>query len=103
MTFGTSLVIGCDPVSCESITGGQYVELETVRIFWGIFETYGADISQVGYTSLFIIVIHNSMEKSLSWRSTGSSASQEIPRILWDPNVHYVFATFRHLSQFWAR
>ena len=29
------------------------------------------------------------MEHSPSWEANMSSASQEIPRILWNPNVHY--------------
>ena len=29
------------------------------------------------------------MEQSLSWEANRSSASQEIPRILWKPKVHY--------------
>jgi hypothetical protein len=29
------------------------------------------------------------MEQSPSWEAIRSSASQEIPRILWNPNVHY--------------
>ena len=30
-----------------------------------------------------------SMEQIPSWESNTSSVSQEIPRILWNPNVHY--------------
>ena len=29
------------------------------------------------------------MEQSHSWEANGSSASQEIIRILWGPKVHY--------------
>jgi hypothetical protein len=29
------------------------------------------------------------MEQRPSWEATGSSATQEIPRILWNPKIHY--------------
>jgi hypothetical protein len=29
------------------------------------------------------------MEQSPSWEASRSSASQEIPRVLWNPKVHY--------------
>ena len=38
------------------------------------------------------------MEQSPSWEANQFSASQEIPRILWNPNVHYLTQKFRHLS-----
>ena len=31
----------------------------------------------------------NSMEQNLSWEANRSSATEEILRILWNPNVHY--------------
>ena len=39
-------------------------------------------------TSLLTYLL-NSMEHSLSWEANRFSASQEIPRILWNPKVHY--------------
>jgi hypothetical protein len=36
-----------------------------------------------------IIYFHNSMEQSPSWEANRSSASQEIPCILWNPQVYY--------------
>ena len=33
--------------------------------------------------------ITNSMEQSPSWEANRSSATHEIPRILWNPKFHY--------------
>jgi hypothetical protein len=33
--------------------------------------------------------LHNSTEQSPSWTANRTSARQEIPRILWNPKVHY--------------
>jgi len=32
------------------------------------------------------------MEQNRSWEAKSSSASQEIPRILWNPEVHSIFS-----------
>ena len=40
-------------------------------------------------TYLFTYLLTYSMEQSPSWEGNRFSASQEIPRILWNPKVHY--------------
>jgi hypothetical protein len=37
----------------------------------------------------YVYLLTYSMEQSPSWEASRFSASQEIPRILWNPNVHY--------------
>ena len=39
--------------------------------------------------SQLIYLLTYSMEQSPSWEANRFSASQEIPRILWNPKVHY--------------
>jgi len=38
---------------------------------------------------LLTYLLPHSIQQSLSWKANWSSASQEIPRILWNPKVHY--------------
>jgi hypothetical protein len=35
------------------------------------------------------VYIYNSMKHSRSWETNGHSANQEMPRLLWNPQVHY--------------
>jgi len=41
------------------------------------------------YTATLRNVLTNYMERSLSWEANSRSASQEIPRLLWNPEVNY--------------
>jgi len=41
------------------------------------------------HTYLLIYLLTYSMEQRSSWEVNGSPASQEIPRVLWNPKVHY--------------
>jgi hypothetical protein len=41
----------------------------------------------------------DSMEKGPSWEANSRSSSQEIPRLLWKPKVHYRVYRACHLSQ----
>jgi hypothetical protein len=45
----------------------------------------------------------NFMELSPSWEAANCAATQEIPSILWNPKVHYVFTRVLHWSLSWAR
>ena len=45
--------------------------------------------SQTCWTSLLSYLFTYSMVLSPSWEANWFAASQEIPRILWNPNVHY--------------
>ena len=39
--------------------------------------------------NLLLLILTHSMEQSSFWDANRFSASQEIPRILWNPKVHY--------------
>jgi hypothetical protein len=54
-------------------------------------------LSNACYSSVRLYLLTHSMEQSSSWEANRLSASQVIPRILWNPEEHY-----RHLSLSWA-
>jgi len=53
-------------------------------------------------TYLFTYLLTYSMQQSPSWEANWFSASQEIPRILWKPKVHYRIQIVHQLSLSWA-
>ena len=60
---------------------------ETSDEFVSNFSTISAALNVA--CDLLTYLLTYSMEKSHSWKANWSSASQEIPRILWNPMVHY--------------
>ena len=46
----------------------------------------------------YLLVLTHSMEQSPSWEANRLSASQEIPRLSWNPKGHYRITRARHLS-----
>jgi len=45
--------------------------------------------THVGFVVAATLLLTYCMEQSHSWEANLFSASQEIPRILWNPKVHY--------------
>jgi hypothetical protein len=53
-------------------------------------------------TQVFFYQLNYSMQQSPSWGANRLSASQDFPRILWNPKVSTAFTSARHLSLSWA-
>ena len=54
-----------------------------IHIFLSLFLDYFC------WSAAWTYLLTSSMAHSPSWKANGFSASEEIPCILWDPNVHY--------------
>ena len=48
------------------------------------------------------LALENPMEQSTSWETNRFSASQAIPHILWNPNIHYRIHKWPHRFLSWA-
>jgi hypothetical protein len=55
-----------------------------------------------GTTLLYRHLLTYSMEQSPSWKANWIAASQEIPRVLWNPKVPHRTHKPRHVSLSWA-
>jgi len=55
------------------------------------------------FTGIEYHIVTNCIEQSISWEAHSSSASQEIPRILWISKFIIEVTRFRHLSLSWTR
>ena len=58
--------------------------------------------SGINFTSFILTFLTHSMEQSLPREANRFLASQEIPRILWKPKVHYRIHKCPRLSLSWA-
>ena len=77
------------PIYSASIGTSQYVRhkyvLFTRHVSGFVRKYHGMYL----LTCLLAYLLTFSMEQSTSWEANRFSASQEIPRILWNPRVHY--------------
>jgi len=61
----------------------------TILLFTNVM-TAGFAFMHFGIRKIQQLILQiNSMQQSPSWGDNHSSANQEIPRILWNPNVHH--------------
>jgi hypothetical protein len=64
---------------------GRLFRISPYCITWGRWEEH----SGTSDSSTSNHLLTNSMEQSPSWEANSSSPTQEIPRTLWNPQVHY--------------
>ena len=99
---------------CNSIAGLKvHYRIQFIMYCWTqcpvlIISCYGEQHRMQSWSSLryhpsTLPIFTYSMEQSPSWEANQFSASQEIPRILWNPKVHYLIhkcpSSVRILSQ----
>ena len=73
------------------------------QLLWVAVTTqwFGSFIEVIRHYPLLTYLLTYSMEQSPSWKANRFAASQEIPRLLWNPKVHYRMHKC-HLSLSWA-
>ena len=78
--------------SYENLTGSATVNFLTKTLFHGVTYLLTCLFTYILIyllIYLFAYLLTYSMQHSPSWEAKGVSAGQEIPRILWNPNVNY--------------
>ena len=67
--------------------------MKTYKIYWHRFNPHLPQALKNGLRvqvlEIFLCLLTYSMVQSPSWEASWFAASQEIPRILWNPKVHY--------------